>query len=103
MGGIWGALTWQGKALVVGVVLLVLLVLGLTTRHGSGKGSSATSSDRQTGNVVTAPVQTAIAGGPITGAASSLSPTQPPAASGLAPLPGATVPPPATPGPASSP
>src|SRR5438067_11987443 len=75
MGGLWGALTWQGKSLVVGVVLLVLLILGLTTRHGSGSGDSASSAPGQPANGVTAPVQTAIAGAQISGVAAPLTMT----------------------------
>ena len=35
MGGIWGALTWQGKALAIGLGLFLLLVFGLLSRHSS--------------------------------------------------------------------
>jgi hypothetical protein len=58
MGGIWGALTWQGKALVIGLGLALLLVLGLLSRHGSNQADGVPQLQRPAGQPVSIPGQT---------------------------------------------
>src|SRR5262245_5793984 len=94
MGGIWGALTWQGKALVIGVALLALLILGLASRHSSdpaaaGQGvpqSGPITTDGSGVQIIASPANgfvplatggTAPAAGAVTGAGGNQTPSAP--------------------------
>jgi hypothetical protein len=97
----WDALTWQGKALVIAVVLAALLVLGLVTRPSSGGAPPAVLADRTRVPEIVLAGSTLPPTPPATRTAASPSPsppppspTPPPAATERPALPTAAPPPP---------